>query len=99
MSHEQKLPDWGEYQNEVLCVKEPTIPNTLWYVELSSHPLLKDTKKLKTFPKFSFWSKLIETHKVMFNLNKGFTNPHPYASKPLDWPLLSRGIAFSATTI
>ena len=44
MSHEQKLPDWGEYQNEVLCVKEPTIPNTLWYVELSSHPLLKDTK-------------------------------------------------------
>lgn len=94
MSHEQKLPDWGEYQNEVLCVKEPTIPNTLWYVELSSHPLLKDTKKLKTFPKFSFWSKLIETHKVMFNLNKGFTNPHPYASKPLDWPLLSRGIAF-----
>ena len=56
-------------------------------------------QKLKTFPKFSFWSKLIETHKVMFNLNKGFTNPHPYASKPLDWPLLSRGIAFSATTI
>ena len=28
-------------------------------------------QKLKTFPKFSFWSKLIETHKVMFNLNKG----------------------------
>lgn len=96
MSHEQKLPDWGQYQNEVLCVKEPTIPNTLWYIELSSHPLLNNkTNKLKNFPKFSFWSKLIETHKIMFNLNKQFNNPHPYTSKPfLNWPILSRGIAF-----
>ncbi|EMG49268.1 PMT5 Dolichyl-phosphate-mannose--protein mannosyltransferase 5 [Candida maltosa Xu316] len=95
MSHEQKLPEWGAFQNEVLCVQEPTIPNTLWYIESNSHPLLDGQENVeKKFPKFTFWNKLFEIHQVMFRLNKSFTNNHPYASNPMLWLFLTKGISF-----
>ena len=53
MSHEQKLPDWGEYQNEVLCVKEPTIP--IHYGMSNCHHIhYSKIPKLKTFLNFHF---------------------------------------------
>lgn len=94
MSHPTRLPEWGNYQNEVVCVKEGTIPNSLWYIELNSHPLLNNPQELKKFPKFSFWQKLLEIHKVMFRLNESFTIKHDYSSYPIEWPFLNRGILF-----
>ncbi|KAE8230250.1 hypothetical protein CF326_g4754 [Tilletia indica] len=40
-SHKVGLPDWGFGQQEVTCNKNPTMPNSLWYIELNSHPLLQ----------------------------------------------------------
>ncbi|RCK66048.1 Dolichyl-phosphate-mannose--protein mannosyltransferase 5 [Candida viswanathii] len=94
MSHETRLPAWGNHQNEVVCVKEGTIPNSLWYIELNSHPLLDKPEDLKKFPRFTFWQKLVEIHKVMFRLNKSFTIKHEYSSYPIEWPFLNRGILF-----
>lgn len=37
-SHKIALPDWGFGQQEVTCNKLPTRPNSLWYVETSTHP-------------------------------------------------------------
>jgi dolichyl-phosphate-mannose-protein mannosyltransferase len=39
-SHKIALPDWGFGQQEVTCNKSPTKPNSLWYVETSTHPRL-----------------------------------------------------------
>ncbi|PWN19306.1 PMT-domain-containing protein [Microstroma glucosiphilum] len=39
-SHKIALPDWGFGQQEVTCNKSPTMPNSLWYVETSTHPRL-----------------------------------------------------------
>lgn len=39
-SHKVALPDWGFGQQEVTCNKQPTKPNSLWYVETSTHPRL-----------------------------------------------------------
>jgi dolichyl-phosphate-mannose-protein mannosyltransferase len=38
-SHKVKLPDWGYEQQEVTCNKNPTLPNSIWYVETNTHPL------------------------------------------------------------
>ena len=94
MSHNTRLPEWGNFQNEVVCVQEGTIPNSLWYIELNSHPLLDNSQGLKKFSKFSFWQKMIEIHQVMFRLNESFTIKHDYSSFPIEWPFLNRGILF-----
>lgn len=97
ISHEDKLPEWGFYQNEVLCVEEPTIPNSLWYVASNSHPLLdKDPKSEKVeFKKLTFLDKLWQYHVVMWRVNQSLTGKkHPYASTPESWPFLTRGINY-----
>lgn len=97
ISHEDKLPEWGFSQNEVLCIEEPTIPNTLWYVEYNSHPLLDDNVEEYErvhFKEYSFLNKLIEYHKAMWKTNKSFTEKHPYSSTPESWPFTLRGINF-----
>jgi dolichyl-phosphate-mannose-protein mannosyltransferase len=38
-SHKIKLPDWGFEQQEVTCNKNPTLDNSLWYIETNTHPL------------------------------------------------------------
>ncbi|KAK0536374.1 Dolichyl-phosphate-mannose--protein mannosyltransferase 1 [Tilletia horrida] len=40
-SHKMNLPDWGFGQQEVTCNKNPTMPNSLWYIETNRHPLLE----------------------------------------------------------
>ncbi|CAO1614890.1 unnamed protein product [Parajaminaea phylloscopi] len=39
-SHKVTLPDWGYGQQEVTCNRSPTKPNSLWFVETSTHPRL-----------------------------------------------------------
>ncbi|EGW33789.1 uncharacterized protein SPAPADRAFT_54076 [Spathaspora passalidarum NRRL Y-27907] len=97
MSHEAKLPKWGMGYNEVLCVDQPTIPNTLWYIESNSNPKFNETEndfaKIEFTP-FTFWNKVWEYHKIMFKLNKSMTDDHVYASEPSTWPFVLRGVAY-----
>lgn len=97
MSHKDKLPEWGYFQNEVLCVDEPTIPNTMWYVASNSHPVTDNDDKYERvhYKNLTFFDKLWEYHIVMWRVNAGLSGKkHPYASTPESWPFLTRGINY-----
>ncbi|KAI3406900.2 hypothetical protein KGF56_000192 [Candida oxycetoniae] len=99
MSHATRLPSWGKGQNEVLCVKEGTIPNSLWYVERNTHPMLEQigdaiTKVDFSHSPFTFWHKMWEIHWAMMRLNSGFTENQPSASTAESWPILKDGIPY-----
>lgn len=44
--------------------------------------------------KLSFWSKFLELQYKMLFVHKENVQNHMYSSEPLDWPLLTRGIAY-----
>lgn len=90
----KKLPDWGHGQNEVLCIKSPTLVKSLWYIDYNDSPS-KDTTAKVEFPKFGFWAKFIELNKILI---KGFLNntaEHTYMSSPIDWIFSKKGIPYS----
>lgn len=97
MGHNTKLPDWAFHQNQVLCVNDPTLPNTLFYVENNSHPVIdkdEETYPRVNLPRLLLWSKLLQYHQAMWRLNQGFTEKHDYSSQPMVWPFVLRGINF-----
>lgn len=98
MSHHQKLPKWGFEQNEVVCVTDPTLPNTLWYIETNSHPQLDNDPEAErvVLKKYSFWRKVWDYHVAMFQLNRGLTSEHAFESRPENWPFTVKGIKFFA---
>ncbi|EPQ25682.1 uncharacterized protein PFL1_06754 [Pseudozyma flocculosa PF-1] len=101
-SHKVVLPDWGFGQQEVTCNKNPTMPNSLWYVETNTHPLLAEAHESGASPapemvnylRPSFLERFWELQKVMWETNAGLTERHVYDSRPQSWPLLRRGINF-----
>lgn len=44
--------------------------------------------------KLSFWQKFFELHYKMLFANSDSVQNHMYSSEPLEWPLMSRGIAY-----
>lgn len=94
ISHHDKLPSWGNYQNEVLCVLESTIPNSLWYIETNLHPLLNEFTSHVNFGQVSFLTKVWDLHQAMFRVNADFTTPHKYSSRPEAWSFVLKGIAY-----
>lgn len=42
----------------------------------------------------SFWQKFFELHYKMLFANTDNIQNHMYSSEPLEWPLMSRGIAY-----
>lgn len=97
-SHRVKLPHWAFDQQEVSCNKNPTLANSLWYIETNDHPLLRTDKKSEkaNYRKPSFLEKFIELQKVMWQTNQALVDHHAYDSRPKDWPFLKRGINFWA---
>lgn len=99
-SHKVTLPDWGFGQQEVTCNKNPTMPNSLWYVETNTHPLLVSPTDAKTrvemvnYRRPSFLDRFWELQQVMWETNAGLTDRHAYDSRPQTWPMLKRGINF-----
>nr|XP_023025378.1 protein O-mannosyltransferase 1-like [Leptinotarsa decemlineata] len=47
-----------------------------------------------TATKLSFWQKFFELHYKMLFANTDSVQNHMYSSEPLEWPLMSRGIAY-----
>jgi C-terminal four TMM region of protein-O-mannosyltransferase len=41
-----------------------------------------------------FWVKYFELQRLMFYHNNALTSSHPYASQPISWPFLLRGVSF-----
>jgi len=93
-SHKVALPSWGYGQQEVVCNNEPTLPNSLWYIETNDHPLLNEESVSVNYQVPTFWQKLKELHGVMWETNNELTEHHVYESRPWTWPILRRGINF-----
>lgn len=91
------LPDWGYKQAEINGNKNLGASQNIWYVEevpgipADSPRLIKEEKKVKSM---TFLKKYFELQRAMFYHNNALTSSHPYASFPVQWPFLLRGVSF-----
>lgn len=105
----RQLPDWGFRQHEVVTDKVIDQEDTVWNVEEHRYTRTEDKKEreremirqemIPTERKnLTFWSKLYELqYKMIFN-NQENVAGHMYASDPLDWLTLKRGVAYWIST-
>ena len=96
-THTTPLPDWAYKQAEINGNKNLQQSSNVWYVdELPSIPsdsprLVKEERKVKSLP---FLKKYFELQRAIFFHNNALTSSHPYASQPIQWPFLLRGVSF-----
>lgn len=92
-----KLPDWGFSQLEVTAASQGSTPLTYWFIEGNVNDRVPAENRVEvSYPKLSFWQKVVEAHRVMYKINNGLTAHHVYQSEPHEWPLLLRGISYWA---
>ncbi|TIB73487.1 hypothetical protein E3Q18_03186 [Wallemia mellicola] len=90
---------WAPGQFEVNGKKDQSEQGASWFIdEFNPHPDMKverkgvtDNKQVKTM---NFFKKFFELQLLMLKHNAGLTNPHPYASTPIEWPFQLKGISF-----
>jgi dolichyl-phosphate-mannose-protein mannosyltransferase len=96
-THTTPLPDWAFKQAEINGNKNTVQPSNIWYADdivslpEGSERTQKAPKKVKTLP---FFRKYLELQRAMFFHNNALTSSHPYASVPIQWPFLLRGVSF-----
>lgn len=96
-THTSPLPDWAYKQAEINGNKNVQQSSNIWYVDdIPSLPAdsprnQKDVRQVKHVP---FLKKYIELQRAMFYHNNALTSSHPYASFPISWPFLLRGVSF-----
>ncbi|KAF7186947.1 Dolichyl-phosphate-mannose--protein mannosyltransferase 4 [Pseudocercospora fuligena] len=96
-THTTPLPDWAYKQAEINGNKNALQTSNTWYVEdiqgipEDSPRLVKEVRKPKHMP---FLKKYLELQRAMFYHNNALTSSHPYASFPIQWPFLLRGVSF-----
>lgn len=96
-THTTPLPDWAFKQAEINGNKNIAQPSNLWYVEdipgleVDSARRVKEERKVRSMP---FLKKYLELQRAMFFHNNQLTSDHPYASFPIQWPFLLRGVSF-----
>ena len=96
-THTTPLPEWAYKQSEINGNKNLLQTSNIWYVEdlpslpVGSPRLDKEPRKIKSL---SFFSKYLELQRAMFYHNNALTSSHPYASHPIQWPFLLRGVSF-----
>ncbi|XP_012266663.2 protein O-mannosyltransferase 1 [Athalia rosae] len=105
----RQLPDWGYNQHEIVADRIIEQPDTVWNVEEHRYTKSEDQKQrerelvgAEMIPlratTLSFWEKFVELQtKMFFNAQEG-QNSHMYSSDPLEWPLMTRGIAYWVST-
>jgi dolichyl-phosphate-mannose-protein mannosyltransferase len=95
-THTKKLPEWGFGQYEINGNKNVNEGSNNWYFDEITD--LTDPERLKYTPKerktLPFLKKYLELQSSMFAQNNALTKDHPYASQPLSWPFLVRGVSF-----
>lgn len=87
-----KLPDWGFEQQEVSCIRNGNLHNTVWMIESNEHSDLPESTPRLNYIVPGFWKKFFALNKAMWDVNKDLTEPHNWESRPLSWVLLKRGI-------
>jgi len=96
-THSTPLPEWAFKQAEINGNKNVAQSSNVWFAEdiptipAGSERLIKEVKKAKRMP---FLKKYLELQRAMFYHNNALTSSHPYASHPVQWPFLLRGVSF-----
>jgi dolichyl-phosphate-mannose-protein mannosyltransferase len=102
----KSYPEWGFHQAEVVTDRNIHQADSVWNVEehryttndkdkdtivneLNSHELIPESKTM-----LSFWQKFFELQIKMLSTNQENVKNHNFASDPLEWPFLTRGIAY-----
>ncbi|CUS08629.1 unnamed protein product [Tuber aestivum] len=96
-THGKPLPDWAFKQQEINGNKNILQTSNLWFVENIPSLAPEDPRNVRT-PKeiksMPFLKKYFELQRTMFHHNNALTSSHPYASQPIQWPFLLRGVSF-----
>lgn len=96
-THTKPLPEWAFKQAEINGNKNVQQSSNIWYVDeiptlpTDSDRLSTEPKKVKHVP---FLMKYFELQRAIFFHNNALTSSHPYASQPVQWPFLLRGVSF-----
>jgi dolichyl-phosphate-mannose-protein mannosyltransferase len=96
-THTSPLPDWAYKQAEINGNKAVQQSSNVWYVDdIPSLPAEdpRNKKEAKQVKSLGFLRKWIELQRAMFHHNNALTSSHPYASQPISWPFLLRGVSF-----
>ncbi|XP_001603023.1 protein O-mannosyltransferase 1 [Nasonia vitripennis] len=105
----RQLPDWGFNQHEVVADRLIDQSDSIWNVEEHRYTKSEDQKQrerellnaemipLKATT-LSFWEKFIELQAKMLFGGQEVQNTHMYSSSPLEWPTMTRGIAYWVST-
>ncbi|KAF3001541.1 hypothetical protein E8E13_009534 [Curvularia kusanoi] len=96
-THTKPLPEWAYKQAEINGNKNLQQSSNVWYVD--DIPSLaeedaRNKKEVKQVKHLSFLRKYLELQRAMFYHNNALTSSHPYASQPISWPFLLRGVSF-----
>ncbi|XP_043287433.1 protein O-mannosyltransferase 1 [Venturia canescens] len=101
----RQLPDWGFNQHEVVADRMVDQSNAVWNVEEHRYTKSEDQKQrerelinAEMIPlgatSLSFFEKFLELQMKMLFGGQDGQNSHMYSSGPLEWPLMTRGIAY-----
>lgn len=96
-THTSPLPEWAYKQAEINGNKNVQQSSNVWYVDdIPSLPIEdeRNKKEPKQVKRLSFLRKWVELQRAMFYHNNALTSSHPYASQPVSWPFLLRGVSF-----
>ncbi|XP_059487784.1 protein O-mannosyltransferase 1 [Neocloeon triangulifer] len=105
----KQLPDWGYNQHEVVTDRVVQQDDTVWNVEEHRYTTSDDQKErerelvhaemIPTRPTtLSFWDKILELHMKIFFASSDTLQDHMYSSQPIEWPLMTKGIAYWVNT-
>lgn len=105
----RQLAEWGFNQHEVVADRHVDQSDSIWNVEEHRYTKSEDQKQrerellnaemipLKATT-LSFWEKFLELQlKMLFN-GQEVQNTHMYSSSPIEWPSMTRGIAYWVST-
>ena len=96
-THTKPLPEWAFKQAEINGNKNIQQSSNVWFAnEVVSLPENSDRQRRepRKIKKLSFFRKWAELQRAMFRHNNALTSSHPYASYPISWPFLLRGVSF-----
>lgn len=101
----KQLPDWGFHQHEVVTDRFISQDDTVWNVEEHRYTKNSDEKErerdmvsaefVPLQPTYlTFLQKMWELQYKMLLVNQENVQDHVYSSDPMEWPLMTRGIAY-----